>query len=75
MQKTMEIERLPRSARRELFDFYDFLVHKYVATPKRASKITATESARRLRLQRIFDESRGKLPQGYKFGRDEAHER
>ncbi len=75
MQKTMEIERLPRSARRELFDFYDFLIHKYVAKPKRTDRTTTTESARHLRLQRIFDESQGKLPQDYRFNRDEAHER
>ena len=75
MQKTMEIDRLPRSARKELLDFYDFLIQKYVAKPKRAGKTAATESARRLRLQRIFDESQGKLPQDYRFNRDEAHDR
>lgn len=75
MQKTMEIDRLPRSARKELLDFYDFLIQKYVAKPKHADKTAATESARRLRLQCIFDESQGKLPKDYHVNRDEAHER
>ena len=75
MSKTMELERLPRSARRELLDFYDFLIQKYVGKPKRIGKTTTAESARRQRLQLIFDESQGKLPQGYRFSRNEAHER
>ena len=75
MQRTMEIERLPRSARRELLDFYDFLVHKYVIKPKPTDRATTTKSARHLRLQQIFDESQGKLPEDYRFNRDEAHER
>jgi len=75
MQKTMKLERLPRSARQELFDFYDFLVQKYAPTPKRNAKSTVAEAVRRQRLQRIFDESQGKLPDGYRFDRNEAHDR
>lgn len=75
MSKAMELERLPRSARRELLDFYDFLIQKYVATPHTAEKIATVKSSRRQRLQRIYEESQGKLPQDYRFNRDEAHER
>ena len=46
MSKTMEIDQLPRSARRELLDFYDFLVQKYVHTPKHASKVSTSDHQR-----------------------------
>ncbi len=35
----------------------------------------ARKSSRAKRLKKIFDESRGSLPAGYCFSRDEAHER
>jgi Protein of unknown function (DUF2281) len=75
MSKTMEIDQLPRSARRELLDFYDFLVQKYVHTPKHASKVSTSEIDRQNKLQKIYDESHGQLPEEYKFNREEANER
>jgi len=35
----------------------------------------ARKSSRVKRLKKIFDESHGALPAGYRFNRDEAHER
>jgi hypothetical protein len=35
----------------------------------------ARTSSRNKRLKEIFDESHGSLPAGYRFNRDEAHER
>jgi hypothetical protein len=76
MPKTIELERLPQAARQELFDFYDFLMQKYAAAPKRIPQAAKeTRSARSLRLNKLFDESMGKLPQDYRFNRDDAHER
>jgi hypothetical protein len=73
MQKTIQIESLPSRARRELMDFYEFLLQKYAAPLKRSRKPLASE--RMKRLQRIFEDSHGTLPKGYRFNRDEAHER
>lgn len=36
MQKTIQIESLPSPARRELMDFYEFLLQKYPAPLKSA---------------------------------------
>jgi hypothetical protein len=73
MQKTILIESLPSSARRELMDFYEFLLQKYAASSKSTRKPHSSE--RMKRLQRIFEDSHGTLPKGYRFNREEAHER
>ena len=70
MQKTIQIESLPSPARRELMDF---LLQKYAAPLKRSRKPLASE--RMKLLQRIFEDSHGTLPKGYRFNQDEAHER
>lgn len=73
MQKTIQIESLPSRARRELMNFYEFLLQKYAAPLERSRKPLSSE--RMKRLQRIFKYSHGTLPKGYRFNRDEAHER
>ncbi|MFA7059872.1 MAG: hypothetical protein WC156_03535 [Pedobacter sp.] len=37
--------------------------------------VPARRTSRKKRLKKIFDESQGTLPVGYRFNRDEAHER
>jgi len=37
--------------------------------------VPARTASRNKRLKKIFDESHGSLPVGYRFNRDEAHER
>lgn len=63
----LDLSALPEQARREVNDFYQFMAKKYVKQKK--------SSSRNQRLQWIFDESHGVLPDGYRFNRDEAHER
>ena len=73
MQKTIQIENLPTPARRELMDFYEFLLQKYAAPLKNKRKLQSPEKIKR--LKRIFEDSHGTLPKGYRFNREEAHER
>lgn len=66
----IDLNMLPRAARAELLDFYEFLRGKYGAITKphqkaaRAKQVCDRASARSL-----------KLPADYHFDRDELHER
>ena len=64
-QKYLDLEALPEEARKELMDFYEFLISKH----KR--KEAQTEE----RLKELFSNPVGILPDNYHFDRDEAHER
>lgn len=71
MAKAIQIERLPESARNELYDFYEFLVKKYVpALSKSGSTREAKEAFFNNVTSRAFS-----LPADYKFDRDQLHER
>jgi len=63
--KEIDIDILPQKIKRELLDFYEYLVNKY--------------AGKKLKDKKAFFESRKthlfKLPEGYKFNREELHER
>ncbi len=61
-EKVINLEVLPEDAQRELIDFYEYLVKKY---GKRES----------LELTDIYKKYSVELPEGYRFDRNEAHER
>ncbi len=63
-QTDFDIEMLPSEARKELIDFYQFLLSKY---RKEINKVEA--------LKKLFMKPKGKLPYNYKFNREEAHGR
>ncbi len=62
-KKTIDLEVLPDDAKRELIDFYEYLVKKY-GKKKRVDK-----------LMEIFHKYKIELPKDYKFDREEIHER
>jgi len=71
MAKAIHIERLPESARNELYDFYEFLVKKYVPV------LTKSGSGREAK-DAFFDNVTFRsfsLPANYTFDRNELHER
>jgi hypothetical protein len=71
MTKAIQIERLPESARTELYDFYEFLVKKYVPVfTKTSSDRVAKDVFFNNVTSRAFS-----LPANYTFDRNELHER
>jgi len=64
-EREIDLEVLPEEARKELIDFYEYLISKYKRRAKRAEK----------RLKEILSNPIGVLPDNYKFNREEAHER
>jgi len=64
--KEIDLEILPKEVRIELVDFYEYLITKY----KKHKKVEKRE-----RLQKILSNPKGILSKGYKFDREEAHER
>jgi hypothetical protein len=71
MAKVIQIERLPESARNELFDFYEFLVQKYAPILSKSSSACETKE----RFFRKVTSHTFSLPSGYTFDRNELHER
>jgi hypothetical protein len=63
--KKLDIDILPEGLRKELLDFYEFLVQKHSVKKKRA-KNAFFES---VKLHSF------KLPMDYRFNREELHER
>ena len=69
-REAIDLNALPRAARAELLDFYEFLRGKYGTAARSATKADAAKqlcdraSARSIRL-----------PADYRFDRDEIHER
>lgn len=64
-KREIDLEVLPEEARKELIDFYGYLISKYKRRAKRAKK----------KLKEILSGPVGILPDNYKFNREEAHER
>ena len=62
MLKTIDLDILPDDAKRELIDFYEYLVKKYKKTEN-------------VELLEIYKRYNIKLPSDYKFNREELHER
>ena len=60
--KTIDLDILPDDAKRELIDFYEYLVKKYKKT-------------KNIELLEIYKRYNIKLPSNYKFDREEIHER
>ncbi len=60
--KTIDLDILPDDAKKELIDFYEYLVKKY----KRRENVELLE---------IYKKYNIKLPSDYKFDREEIHER
>ena len=63
-QKYLDLEILPERARKELLDFYEYLLAKY-----------KKDKGEKEKLKRILSNPVGILPEEYKFDREEAHER
>jgi hypothetical protein len=72
MQKTYDIELdvLPETAKKELLDFYEYLVVKYSKKRK-----DVTLASKKKAFFSSIKEHQFRLPAGYKFNRDEIHER
>jgi len=66
--KQLKIDNLPAEAQRELFDFFEFLSAKY------SKQTTSSEKNKKTFMQLVAKHS-FKLPDGYKFSRDEIYER
>lgn len=65
----LDLFQLPEIARRELLDFYEFLLSKYQKKSR-----TVSEEKQRILLE-LFQEAEGKLPSEYTLNREELHER
>ncbi|MDL1971265.1 MAG: DUF2281 domain-containing protein [Candidatus Desulfofervidaceae bacterium] len=63
-QRYLDLEILPERARKELLDFYEYLLTKY-----------KKDKEKKERLKRTLSNPVGILPEEYKFDREEAHER
>ncbi|MBX6423468.1 hypothetical protein [Thermosulfurimonas sp. F29] len=63
-EKDFDLGILPEEAKKELIDFYQFLIFKY---GKRVNKVEE--------LKKLFTKPKGKLPQDYRFDREEVHAR
>ncbi|MBC7962924.1 MAG: DUF2281 domain-containing protein [Steroidobacteraceae bacterium] len=71
MAKAIEIDRLPESARNELYDFYEFLVKKYAPV---LSKSRSDREAKEHFFRNVTSHAFS-LPADYTFDRNELHER
>ena len=66
--KEIRLDNLPEAARKELYDFYEFLASKY------GEKMVVAVSKKKLFFKSVVKHS-FKLPAGYKFNREEIYER
>lgn len=66
--KEIRLENLPEAARRELYDFYEFLASKY------GKRMTGAVSKKKRFFESVARHS-FKLPATYKFNREEIYER
>ena len=83
--QSLDIDILPEEARKLLLEFYEFLLKKYnIETHNNIEKVLAKEMKfntkswridKQKALKRILSEPIGILPEGYKFNREEVHER
>lgn len=70
-EKQLDLERLPEGARRELFDFYGYLLNKY----GRGKKEKVAMEKRKTHFFESVKKHSFTLPENYKFNREELHER
>ena len=77
MQNDINIELLPEEARKLLIEFYEFLLNRYKEKKEVLAKIEdkKRDFNKQKVLKKILSEPVGILPEGYKFDREEAHER
>ncbi|MBU1180941.1 MAG: hypothetical protein KKF00_01995 [Proteobacteria bacterium] len=76
---TIQIDKLPDGAKKELVEFYDYLLHKYSAkTDARKAtsvkKIPGLKTAQKAFFKKIESFSFN-LPKDYQFDRDSLYER
>ena len=69
--KEIDIDILPDEVKKELLDFYEYLITKY---GKKQLKLKSPVKNRKLFFESVKKHSL-KLPRGYKFNREELHER
>ncbi len=69
LNQNIDVGKLPEAAQRELATFYEFLVFKYLG------KYEQSRKQKQQILTKIFQEADGKLPEHYRFNREELHER
>ena len=69
--KEIDIDILPVEVKRELLDFYEYLVNKYYKDNIRNGNL----SERKKSFFKLIEKYSFKLPKGYKFNREELHER
>jgi hypothetical protein len=66
---TIDISDLPRNARQEIYDFYNFLRSKYEV------KKDQKEENRKALFMKSIEKQRFHLPDDYTFNRESANER
>ena len=71
--KSIDLQILPRKARTELVDFYNFLVRKYV-THKGKHKVSLEQERKEREIKAFFDNYQVDLSE-FSFNRDEIYER
>jgi hypothetical protein len=71
MTRAIRIERLPETARNELYDFYEFLVQKYAPILSKPN----TDREKKDRFLHNVTSRTFSLPADYTFDRNELHER
>jgi len=69
--KEIDIGILPEEVKKELLDFYEYLITKY---GKKELELKSPIKDRRVFFESVKKHS-VKLPRGYKFNREELHER
>jgi len=66
LMEKIDLTLLPENARKELIDFYEFLMEKYVRNQENMKKESFFSTVKRYSFT---------LPPNYKFNREELHER
>ncbi|MBS4033317.1 MAG: hypothetical protein KGZ85_02525 [Ignavibacterium sp.] len=76
--KEIDIDLLPEDIKRSFIDYYEYLVHKY-AVKKKCTGKEERYSEEMKKKKKLFFKSIAthtfNLPEGYKFNREELHER
>ena len=70
-KQKIDLEVLPEEARKEMMDFYEYLLNKYA----KAKKEKTTMEKRKLQFFESVKEHSFVLPENYRFNREELHER
>jgi len=72
-ENQLDLDRLPEGAKRELFDFYEYLLNKYGRSEKEKFGIGIEE--RKVQFFESVKKHSLTLTENYKFNREELHER